>query len=49
MVKNMSKYKDFYLLYRREGRDKVFIYDYLRKDELHNLERKGWKLLEGGE
>lgn len=45
----MSKHKDFYLLYKREGRDKVFIYDYLRKDELHNLVRKGWKLLEGGE
>mgnify|MGYP001313592417 CR=1 FL=1 len=45
----MSKYKDFYLLYRREGRDKVFIYDYLRKDEFHNLVQSGWKLLEGGE
>jgi len=41
----MSKHKDYYMLYRREGRDRVFLYDYLRKDELHNLVRVGWKVV----
>lgn len=42
----MSKHKDYYMLYRREGRERVFLYDYLRKDELHNLVRVGWEVIE---
>lgn len=41
----MSKHKDYYMLYRREGRERVFLYDYLRRDQLHNLVRKGWKVV----
>lgn len=34
-----------YLLYRREGRDKVWLYEHLRKDEITARLRAGWKIV----
>lgn len=34
-----------YLLYRREGRDKVWLYEHLRKDEITARLRDGWKIV----
>lgn len=36
----------WFLLYRREGRDRVYLYEPLKKYELNARKRKGWKVIE---
>lgn len=40
----MAKRK-WFLLFRKEGRDRVYLYEPLQKHELKARKRKGWKVI----
>lgn len=43
-MKKRKRKAQHYLLFRREGETKVWIYEYLQNHELQARERQGWKI-----
>lgn len=45
-MKRRKRKAKWYLLYRRENHDAVYVYEPLRKCELRSKIRRGWKVIE---
>lgn len=43
--KRQKRKAGHYLLFRTEGREKVWLYEYLRKDEITARLKDGWKIV----
>ncbi|WP_192813513.1 hypothetical protein [Anoxybacillus gonensis] len=44
-MKRRKRKAKWYLLYRKENRDAVYVYEPLRKYELQSRIRRGWKVI----
>lgn len=44
MSKKRKRNPKWYLLYRREGRERVYLYEPLQKHELNSRLRRGWSV-----
>lgn len=44
-LKKERRRAGYYLLFRREDREKVWLYEYLQKHEMRARERQGWRIV----